>query len=101
MIDHYQDFNRHWCPHSEPYTGCDSLLTAIDRGWKLYPLVTVHHHKLTQVYAFAMHKRTQILTMKVIHTPMIHVILHQQRLRVVNLQLTENVVQEHQLAAVL
>lgn len=101
MLESYQDFNRHWCPHSERYTGCDSLLTAIDRGWKVYPLVTVHHHKLTQIYAFALYKGASIITMKVIETPMIHVMIRQKHIRVIDPQVTETLAEHRPLAAVL
>ncbi len=37
MNAHYQymDFQRHWCPLSEPYAGGDALVTFLNDGWKI------------------------------------------------------------------
>ncbi|PJF20866.1 MAG: hypothetical protein CUN56_14025 [Phototrophicales bacterium] len=81
MLDRYHDLNRHWCPQSEPYTGCDSLLTAIDRGWKLAPTVTVHQTATCRIYVFGLYHQGKIATMKVIETPMLRLILQRYQLR--------------------
>jgi hypothetical protein len=73
---YFTETPRHWCPHSEKYTGADSLITALRNGWALSRLVyreDVYHggSRHTAVYYFELKRDTAMVTMPIICTPFI------------------------------
>lgn len=73
LFNVFNDSPRHWSPISEHYTGCDSLLTAIDNGWTPSKTVFVQYHgtsgRITPIYYFYLIKRGEMRKMRVIHSP--------------------------------
>lgn len=67
--------HRHWCENSEVFTGADSLLTALDRGWRIVEYqVDRSQQCYTQpvtIYVFVMHFEQKTLTMRIIGNPYI------------------------------
>lgn len=73
---YFTETPRHWCPHSERYTGADSLVTALRNGWALCRLVyreDVFHggSRHTAVYFFELKRDGDVVTMPVVGTPFI------------------------------
>lgn len=89
MLDRLRDVRRHWCPFSEPLTGCDSLLAAMQVGWKLFQTVLLTRHKLPNgrhvtVYTFALLYDSDIALIRVIEVPPVHRVIAHHNLRVIN-----------------
>ncbi|MFW5696367.1 MAG: hypothetical protein ACOCXR_01135 [Phototrophicaceae bacterium] len=81
MLNKHLDIKRHWCPRSETYTGCDSLMAALNDGWGIFHTATVNEHRLARrvvtVYMFTLYRDAQLLTMRVVESPYLHrVIAH-------------------------
>lgn len=73
---YYTETPRHWSPHSEKYTGADSLITALRKGWALCRLVyreDVFHggSRRTAIYYFELRHDDDVVTMPIIGTPFI------------------------------
>lgn len=73
----YMKNPRHWCPRSEPYTGADSLLTALDQGWQVInnavyrEVVMFNHRRRTTIFYFRLYKDGHTRTMAVIRNPFV------------------------------
>lgn len=84
---HYLLKRRHWCPISEKYTGVDSLLDALMRGWVLSHRVLYqevwHSTRPSIVYYFRLRRGQEVLTMPVINSPLIHTVIQKYDLQVV------------------
>lgn len=85
---------RHWCPGSEPYTGADSLITAIDSGWKVSGRVfreniLLGRSRHTTVYHFRLRRNGKEAVMPVIETPFVIRLLHSYRFQVILEQQSE------------
>jgi hypothetical protein len=69
-----KDEHRHWCPISEPYTGCDALLSALDQGWKLSSpycqrSLWLFKERHVSIYYFELRRSGQLTCMAVINSP--------------------------------
>jgi hypothetical protein len=67
---------RHWSPASEQYTGADSLITALRKGWLIDAPVSQHNFlhsggRITAVYTFTLRLDTEVRQMAIISTPLI------------------------------
>lgn len=85
----YMAITRHWHVGSEPYTGADSLITALDQGWDVDGEVTVKDHHFAgnrsiRVYRVALKRGDESVTMHVIHNPYLTRMLRTEVLRVAN-----------------
>jgi hypothetical protein len=73
MQKKYFDLHRHWCPHSEKYTGCDSLITAMEDGYRVYHTVTYQivwrNGRAIRLYTFMLARHGVIAPMHVVHNP--------------------------------
>lgn len=73
----YMKNPRHWCPRSEPYTGADSLLTALDQGWKVInnavyrEVVMFNQRRHTTIFYFRIHRNGHTRTMAVVSNPFV------------------------------
>ncbi len=79
---------RHWCPLSEKYTGVDSLLSALLDGWEINRRVLRHETRISSyrsinIYYFELQRKSQIVTMAVVHNPHIVKVIQQYRLQVI------------------
>ena len=67
--------HRHWCDQSEIFTGADSLLTALDRGWRIVEYtVDTSQQCYTQpvaIYDFVIRFEQKTVTMRIIGNPYI------------------------------
>ena len=67
--------HRHWCSHSEIYTGADSLITALDRGGRIVDYSLDHTQQCyTQpitIYVFKLRIEQSVVTMRIINNPYI------------------------------
>jgi hypothetical protein len=72
---------RHWCPKSEAYTGCDSLLSALDCGWQLRRNLTIYRHWKRGCSSLTFHvlleKDNRLVEMCIIDSPAIRHVLRQ------------------------
>ena len=70
-----QCLHRHWCSQSEIFTGADSLITALDRGWRIVDYTVDDTQKCyTQpitVYVFTLRIEQNVVTMRIINNPYI------------------------------
>lgn len=86
LLNVYNDTPRHWCPYSERYTGCDSLLSAIDKGWHPADTAFVQHHwshrRMITIYYFYLHKDQQTRKMRIIENPYVARILRNYSIKV-------------------
>jgi hypothetical protein len=88
MQMYYTDTPRHWCPHSEQFTGADSLITALRHGWALCRQVYREEFLLqgsrhTTIYFFELRRNGEIITMPVVGNPFVVRLVAAQRLHVV------------------
>jgi hypothetical protein len=72
--DTYRGIERHWCPVSEPYTGCDSLFAAMEQGWRLSGVVfcetfTYSQSRTSHVFHFQLVDSDHLLRMPIISSP--------------------------------
>lgn len=77
----------HWHAQSEPFTGGDSLLVLLQRGWR-FSVDFVHREyfrikdRWITVYHFYLKRRQQRRVMRVIHNPFIDRLIAEHRLHV-------------------
>jgi hypothetical protein len=79
----YTQVNRHWCAHSEAYTGADSLLTAQRNGWQLAGLVYQQNvlfpnGRHTTLYHFELVRGSEKVLMPVLRNPFVERLIQQQ-----------------------
>lgn len=81
---------RHWCQHSEPYTGGHSLHSALDEGWQLGQDVTFEEHQLgtriIRVYHFELSANQQTVTMCVVTNPYVERVIREHHLHIVSVK---------------
>lgn len=73
---------RHWCPHSEVYTGADSLLTAQRNGWRLAGLVykqqvIFSNGRQTTLYHFELVRGSETVIMPIVRNPFVERMIQQ------------------------
>lgn len=88
LHEYYTQTPRHWSSHSEKYTGADSLLSALDQGWKLYRRVyrqefILRGGRYTQVFFFELYKDDAIATMAVVDTPIVLRLIARYQLQII------------------
>jgi hypothetical protein len=70
---------RHWCPKSEAYTGCDSLLSALDCGWNLRTNLKIYRHpqgsRSSLTFAVLLEKDNRLVEMRIVDSPSIRRVL--------------------------
>jgi hypothetical protein len=70
-----RDALRHWHGHSEPYTGGDSLATALRNGWEITEAViqarTVRGNRSVTVCHFTLCRDRETVVMTVLANPFI------------------------------
>lgn len=86
-VTQYIEKPRHWCPHSEKYTGVDRLLSAVLEGWTIQKNVFRHEalrrmSRRTIVYYFELKRDEHVVTMAVIANPRITEVIQAYGLRV-------------------
>ncbi len=74
-MDDY-DVGRHWSPQSEKYSTADSLMTALESGWRVQGVVFRQEHwfdgaRRASVYHVRLHRDSSAFTMIVIDSPYI------------------------------
>lgn len=87
MHEYYTETDRHWHAGSEPYTGGDSLLTALRNGWKLLNLayrqeIELRGGRLISVIHFQMVHDSERIVMPIIENPFIERLLRDRRMMV-------------------
>jgi hypothetical protein len=91
--EYYTRQPRHWDPQSEPYTGGDSLLTALRTGWTIQNNHVIEHKislsggRMTTIYYVLLMKATHRRIMPVITNPFVERLL--ERLDIVVKQMAE------------
>jgi len=74
--------NRHWCSDSEYFTGADSLLTLVNRGWDIvsHEIDMSHHRKARQItiVVFELQKRGDSLILRVVNNPFVERLLAEE-----------------------
>ena len=96
MHEYYTATDRHWHAGSEPYTGGDSLLTAIRNGWNLLNLAYEHKMELRGgrtvcVYYFQLIRSSERIVMPVVENPFIERLLIERKMLIRSLR--DNAVQ--------
>lgn len=79
----YTQVSRHWCPHSEAYTGADSLLTAQRNGWRLAGLVYQQNvlfpnGRHTLLYHFELVRGSETVIMPILRNPFVERLIQQR-----------------------
>ncbi|MFN8371941.1 MAG: hypothetical protein U0694_03575 [Anaerolineae bacterium] len=80
---------RHWSPNSQPYTGCDALLTALERGWRIAGKLVFSelfwrgNGRCIRVYHFDLQKGEEKQRMCVVWNPVVEQLVACLPLRVV------------------
>ena len=73
FLARYSSCDRHWNEESEPYTGVDSLLSMLNDGWTLIPMIAYEEHgnrlHHTVVYHICLERGLEEVTMCVINNP--------------------------------
>ena len=88
LMTPYTDKPRHWCPQAEKYTGLDSLLSAIYKGWTINERVFRHETwrggtRPVVVYYFELKFGERIVTMPVISNPCVVPLIDDLELQVI------------------
>jgi hypothetical protein len=86
-IDHVR---RHWSAASESFTGGDSLLTALERGWQMSGMVFCQEYWLSGarrvcVYHVQLHRGEETVRMGIVANPYVIRLIHQYHLRVIQI----------------
>lgn len=85
LLNRFADLQRHWCPLSEMYTGCDSLLNMLEEGWLPGPVVLIEERwfkeRHLEIYHFQLYRQDHIVHMRVIGTPYLHTVIHHYELQ--------------------
>lgn len=74
-LKRHADSLRHWCPHSERFTGGDSLIYALENGWTLTGRVHSQRYSLRSgvrhvtVHTFKLRRGNTVILMNVIDNP--------------------------------
>ncbi len=81
----YTERRRHYCPHSETYTGCDSLITALREGWELSSRMVIQETfwrsgRGVTVFHFQLRRQTEWMQMSIINTPYVHYLIEEYNL---------------------
>jgi len=81
---------RHWCPESERFAPADALLSALERGWRVYGIVFRQDHwhtagRRVPVYYFKLERDDHIQPMAVIENPFINRLLSDMNVRIVRI----------------
>lgn len=84
----YTERRRHYCPRSEIYTGCDSLITALREGWEIDNRIVLQETfwrsgRGVTVFHFQLRRQREWMTMSIINTPYIHYIIEEHELETV------------------
>jgi hypothetical protein len=72
----YTETDRHFAPHSETYTGADSLITAQQQGWSLINIayeqeIEMHGGRSTSLYYFKLLRGSEKMVMPIVANPFI------------------------------
>ena len=73
LPNHYLPL-RHWHPHSETFSGGDSLLTALHNGWQLQGIFHQHYNlsgRLQSIYHMMLQQGSETAIMHVISNPFV------------------------------
>ena len=102
--EHYMDDNRHWCPRSEQYTGADSLISALRRGWVMTGSVYredifLRGNRHTTVFHFELRDGDTLHVMSVISNPFLMRFLQNRRLQILMHIEPNNVIQFQNITA--
>ncbi|GAB1420094.1 hypothetical protein MASR2M15_01720 [Anaerolineales bacterium] len=87
LMDHY----RHWCELSEAYTGVDSFLTVMARGWrvvqnKIYlQTISLGSTRTTIVASCFLQRGDQFRTIRIVWNPTLTRVITNYRLQAVYL----------------
>lgn len=78
---------RHWSPGSQIFVGGDTLLTALDGGWKIAGSVLRQEYsciskRRTYVYHLELHRDAERGAMKVVENPWVTRLLHQLQVEI-------------------
>jgi hypothetical protein len=85
MHEYYTLTDRHWHAGSEPYTGGDSLLTAIRNGWQLLNLayeqiIQLRGGRTVHVIYFQFIQSSERITMPVVVNPFVERLLVERKM---------------------
>lgn len=86
-LKQHADSLRHWCPHSEKYSGGDSLISALEDGWTFTGRVHSQRYwlrggaRFMVVHTFKLRRGNTVALMNVIDNPYVSrlVLLYQRK----------------------
>jgi hypothetical protein len=89
-----KDEHRHWCSISEPFTGCDALLAALDQGWKLTSFecqrrIWIVKERRICIFYFELQYEARSTCMAVIHNPKVDRFIQRMGLQIVDIHPVE------------
>jgi hypothetical protein len=84
----YMDVERYWSPSTEPYAGCDNLVTALHDGWEMDGEVLREEKSYAgmrqiNIYHVKLQRAGEAMTMPVLANPYIERVLANHSVRVV------------------
>jgi len=86
-VDTRFDYDRHWCPRSEIFSGGDSLISALVQGWQLEPTALRDAHvyggRVVIVYHFYLTRGSQTQRMRVVSNPYVEKLVVEHGLRLI------------------
>ena len=85
LLSSLEDEGRHYCPHSEKYTGVDSLVAAIHNGYTPQPYVRRQTmwrggSRPVHIYYFELRRDNEAFTMAVVKSPRVTQIIDKYEL---------------------
>jgi hypothetical protein len=87
-IEFERETYRHWCPVSEPFTGCDALVSMLEQRWQLVQ-PTCHQKtwllngRRVTIFYFWLQLDGKTVCLRVIENPAVHHVIQRMRLRVI------------------
>jgi hypothetical protein len=89
--EQFGEVERHWCPYSEPFTGCDALFSALQEGWRISGGVFCREvcysgNRKSLIFYFRLNKGNELCRMAVIGNPQVTNFLDRTKLQVLTLK---------------
>lgn len=95
LLNRFADLQRHWCPLSEMYTGCDSLLNMLEEGWLPGPVVLIEERwfkeRHQEIYHFQLYRQDHITHMRILGTPYLYTVMQYYELQTAPFHVAEPV----------
>jgi hypothetical protein len=87
-LEFEREFYRHWGPVSEPFTGCDALISVLEKGGELthqtcHQKTWLLNERRITIFYFWLRLDGKTVCMRVIESPTVHHVIQRMHLRII------------------